>query len=108
VTPPRPASADSVAGAVDWITLIELAALAADERATCAPPGLLGRRRLRALVMDWAVSDDRRGLELTLTAEPSLRPPDERALRRLQAVADTVGVAVRSSRESLVLTYVRD
>jgi hypothetical protein len=110
VTPPRASSAPvaTIAGAVDWITLIELAALAADERATCAPPGLLGRRRLRTIVMDWAVVDDRRELQLTLTAEPALRAPDERALRRLQAVADAVGVTVASTPSSLTLTYVRE
>lgn len=94
----------ALAGAVDRISLIELAALAADERASCAPPGLLGRRRLRTVQMDWD-RDPGADVRLRLTAIPTLRPPDEAAVERLRAVAGTLGVEVDSSPEHLALTY---
>lgn len=104
---PAVSSTPSVAGAIDRITLVELAALAADERASCAPPGLLGRRRLRTVTADWTTSADGRRTSLRVAVEPNFTPPDERALRRLEAVAATIGVEVESSREALEVTYVR-
>lgn len=99
--------APTVAGAIDRITLIEIAALAADERASCAPPGLFGRRRLAMLAMRWSTAADGRSLECRLMAEPSLQPPDGRSLDRLRSVAETLGIAVDSTPEALTITMRR-
>ncbi|MEN0011868.1 MAG: hypothetical protein AAGC46_00785 [Solirubrobacteraceae bacterium] len=102
----RSAVASVMAGAVDRVTLIELAALAADERASCAPPGLFGRRRLRALALTWSMGHGGQA-ELTLAAEPTLGPPHAQAVGRLVAVAETIGVRVASEADALTLTFER-
>lgn len=95
----------ALAGAIDRITLVELAALAADERASCAPPGALGRRRLRTMSLAWSPAAGGRGAELTVIADPQLRAPDRQAVERLEAVAHTLGVGVDSTDARLRLTY---
>lgn len=88
--------------AIDRVTLVELAALAADERASCAPPGLLGRRRLRALHLTWAAADDGTA-QATVTAEPALAPPDARRTRDLERTAATLGIDVHAEPAALRL-----
>jgi hypothetical protein len=100
----RASPTTSVAGAIDRVTLSEIAALAAVERASCAPFGLLGRRRLRSMRLHWNDAATG-GVELRLAAEPSLRPPDPDKLDALETVAHALGVAVESSAEELRLVY---
>ncbi|MBO9533160.1 MAG: hypothetical protein J7513_09330 [Solirubrobacteraceae bacterium] len=100
-----PAGATAGAGAVDRVTLSEIAALAADERASCAPQGLFGRRRLRGIAMRWERGNDGATI-LTLTAEPTLAPPDPAAVDALERIASTVGVRVQSLPAELRLAYV--
>ncbi len=90
---------------VDRITLAELAALAADERASCAPPGLLGRRRLRALHLRWETTDAG-AAEIRLRAEPTLRAPDRRSAQALEEVADHLGLVVQPTADDLRLAGV--
>ncbi len=94
------------AGAVDRITLFELAALAADERASCTPPGILGRRRLAGIEPQWHSSGGN-SLVLSLVAHPSLGPPDRERLTQLTVVAETLGIGVRSTPDALTLSYAR-
>ncbi len=94
------------AGAVDRITLFELAALAADERASCAPPGMLGRRRLVRVEPHWSGTGGG-DLVLTLVARPSLHPPKRDRVRELSIVAEALGIGVRSTPDALTLSYAR-
>ncbi|MBJ7469902.1 MAG: hypothetical protein JHD16_01305 [Solirubrobacteraceae bacterium] len=98
--------AEAAAGAVDRITLFELAALAADERASCTPQGMLGRRRLVRVEPQWHRSDGST-LVLSLVAQPSLGPPEPDRLRDLRLVAEALGIGVRSTPDALTLSYAR-
>ncbi len=102
---PAEGGAVTPVGAIDRITLIELAGLAADERASCAPPGLLGRRRLRELTVGW--EDDGDAVRVAVAAEPTLQPPDGRCVARVQAVAETLGIDVESTPKALRLVAYR-
>lgn len=92
-------------GAIDRISLIELAGLAADERASCAPPGLFGRRRLRELSVGW--QDDGDAVRVAVAAQPTLQLPDGRCVARVQAVAETLGIDVESTPQALRLVAYR-
>ncbi len=97
----------AIGGAVDRVTMIELGALAAAERASCAPPGLFGRRRLRTLSAEYRTGRSGRGLALTLTAEPTLRPPGRVELQRLELIAGALGLVVTSGPAELRIERVR-
>lgn len=101
VTTPRAPQRRRPAATADRITLVEIAALAADERAACAPPGLFGRRRLRSLRLDWGAGADHTAL--SLAAEPTLATPDRRRVESLAAVASTLGLKVSADRERLTI-----
>lgn len=90
--------------ALDRIALLEIVSLAAQERASCSPPGLLGRRRLQTIHLDW---EDGAGgtVCLRLRAEPQLRDPRPARLGALVAVARAHGVHVHSSPDELRLEY---
>lgn len=88
--------------ALDRLALVELAALAADERASCAPPGLLGRRRLRGLHLHWTTAHDGTA-SAALAAEPTLTAPDRRSSRELRRIAGTLGIDVHAGPADLRL-----
>lgn len=106
LTPEHDRGRSIAGGAVDRITLFEVAALAADERASCAPPGMLGRRRLVRVEPTWSASD-RGGLVLDLVARPTVGAPDPVVTERLRFVAESLGIEVHSTRERLTLSYDR-
>ncbi|MDO9352215.1 MAG: hypothetical protein Q7T55_00880 [Solirubrobacteraceae bacterium] len=99
-----PLGPTGVLSSLERIALVEIASLAADERASCTPPGLLGRRRLRALQAEWRRGEGGRA-ELRLVAEPQLRPPGAAHVQELERVGRALGVAVVSTPEAVVLTY---
>jgi hypothetical protein len=101
VATPLPGPGRSRSAAPDRVTLVELAALAAEERAACAPPGLFGRRRLRALHLTWETGDA--GDAIIITAEPALAAPDRARTSRLAAVAATLGLRVDADAERLII-----
>lgn len=96
----------SLVGGIDQITLFEIAALAADERASCAPPGLLGRRRLQRMVLRFSTREDGATV-LQLAAEPTLAPPDRHKVDALTTVATALGLTVDSAPQELTLVYAR-
>ncbi|MBJ7472435.1 MAG: hypothetical protein JHD16_14100 [Solirubrobacteraceae bacterium] len=106
LAPGDPPGEGTAAGAVDRITLFELAALAANERASCTPQGVLGRRRLVQIQPQWHYGDGNT-LVLSLVAHPSLGPPEPDRLRDLRLVAEALGVGVRSTPQALTLSYAR-
>lgn len=91
------------AGAIDRITLVELAALVADERASCAPPGVLGRRRLDRVHVDWFHSAVGPRTRISVVAQPTLRGPDRDCVARVEAVAATLGIEVQAGEDAILL-----
>ncbi len=96
------APAARVGAALDRLSLVELAVLAADERASCAPSRLLRRPRLRSVNVAWTRATDG-GVSVEICGEPQLHRPGREQVKRLAAVASAIGVRVESQPDVLRL-----
>lgn len=92
VESPEAAGSLRTAGLLDRLALIELAGATAEERLSCAPPGVLGRRRVTAATLEVAAEG---GVKVTVS--PVLRAPDPVLVQGLATVAASVGAEVRST-----------